>query len=216
MAGLPISPPFANVHANADAEMNTAAVAAGAVNAAAVGLEALRKRKALDMSSVSCQSMVTAAEAGDAVLREASAIAQAAPGAGAPPWFAAAMALAIGPLEATVNNLRVFQSNLRAYGAQSLVPSPFIPPNKEIQGFGPAGGGAPPPNIAAVFAAPPPNPGLGVVPPAALPFLLDCTTSLTIAEIGYLCRWYNDNMRILPGDLQPAQLQKLKMFLCGT
>ena len=69
--------------------------------------------------------------------------------------------------------------------------------------------------IAAVFAAAPPLPGVGVVPPAAVRFPRPTAVDLTMAEIGYLARWYNNNFGIVGGDNVGAQMKKLRDFLAG-
>jgi hypothetical protein len=77
----------------------------------------------------------------------------------------------------------------------------------------PAGGV--PDAVAAVFAAAPPLPGVGVLPPAPLRFPQTTAVDLTMAEIGYLARWYNNNFGIVGGDNVGAQMQKLRDFLAG-
>jgi hypothetical protein len=101
-------------------------------------------------------------------------------------------------------------------------PTQFHRPNKVIAGFAaqppsplmiPAGGF--PPAVLAVFQAPPPDPGVGVVPPTALHFPLNRNSNLTACQIGYLCRWYNDDMNILAGDTVQIMRNKLIVFLTG-
>ena len=75
--------------------------------------------------------------------------------------------------------------------------------------------GAVPAAVAAVFAAPPPVPGVGVLPPAALRFPRTTAIYLTMAEIGYLARWYNNTFGIVGGDNAGAQMKKLRDFLAG-
>ncbi|CAK4089606.1 unnamed protein product [Aphanomyces euteiches] len=57
-----------------------------------------------------------------------------------------------------------------------------------------------PDDIAPAFANRPPAPGPDVFPPPTLPFLENNSDNLTIREIGYLCRWYNDGFAITPND----------------
>ena len=86
-------------------------------------------------------------------------------------------------------------------------------PAPPIPAMNPAGGV--PAGIAAVFAAPPPAPGVGVFPPAALRFPQTTASILTMAEIGYLARWYNNTFGIAIADQHGQQLQKLRDFLSG-
>ncbi|KAI9336355.1 hypothetical protein BDR26DRAFT_864982 [Obelidium mucronatum] len=67
--------------------------------------------------------------------------------------------------------------------------------------------------IAAIFAAPSPLPGPNATPPIALGFPAT-HQNLEIVEIAYLSKWYNEDFEILPNDLQPVQLGKLKDFVC--
>ena len=89
MAGLPASPPFANPMANAVLELNTPLVPAGLVDASIVGQESMRVHRAYLCRSITDHAYVTTAELGEAEIRKASAIAQAAPAAVAPEWFTA-------------------------------------------------------------------------------------------------------------------------------
>lgn len=113
MAGLPVSPPFANPAANAIAEFNTPAVAAGAITSTTVCAEASRKRKLYQAVGDGITSggipLVTPAEAGLADIRHASSIALANGLAVAPPWFANAM----GPIEAQLANMAISRANRR-------------------------------------------------------------------------------------------------------
>jgi hypothetical protein len=77
----------------------------------------------------------------------------------------------------------------------------------------PAGGI--PPAIQAIFAVNPPAPGVGVVPPNALRFPADRNAVMTAADIGYLCRWYNDDMGITAGDSVQVIRNKFLQFLIG-
>jgi hypothetical protein len=101
-------------------------------------------------------------------------------------------------------------------------PTEFHRPIKVNAGFAaqppstsmiPAGGV--PAAILAIFQAPPPDPGVGVVPPAALHFPLNRNSNLNASHIGYLCRWYNDDMNILDGDTVQIMRNKLIVFLTG-
>jgi hypothetical protein len=74
----------------------------------------------------------------------------------------------------------------------------------------------PPPAVIAIFQAPPPDPGVGVVPPAALAFPLHSDSSITSFEIGYLCMWYNEDMGIIAGDNAQTMRNKLRAFLTGN
>ncbi|CAK4428951.1 unnamed protein product [Aphanomyces euteiches] len=72
-----------------------------------------------------------------------------------------------------------------------------------------------PDDIAPAFANRPPAPGPDVFPPPTLPFLENNSDNLTIREIGYLCRWYNDGFAITPNDRHENVLAKFKDFLIG-
>lgn len=94
MAGLLASPPFANPMANAVPELNTPFVPAGLVDASIVGQESMRVHRAY-LCRLSDNAYVTVAELGEAEIRKASAIAQAAPAAVAPEWFNAGFNAAV-------------------------------------------------------------------------------------------------------------------------
>jgi hypothetical protein len=100
---------------------------------------------------------------------------------------------------------------------------PVVPLNKVNAGFTdapPSPNNAPPngiiPNeVAAILNAPAPLPGVDVIPPLAVRFPLHMSDHLTLAEIGFLSRWYNDSFGILPGDLHSAQVLKLQKWMQG-
>lgn len=97
-----------------------------------------------------------------------------------------------------------------------------MPLSKSVAGFAPAPpipamnpAGGVPAGIAALLAAAAPAPGPAVFPPAALPFPNTTAVTLTMAQIGYLARWYNNPFGIVAGDALGAQQQKLRLFLSG-
>jgi hypothetical protein len=103
---------------------------------------------------------------------------------------------------AGVNNLRALYKFIDGFAAAPPIPA-----------MEPAGGL--PPAVAALFEAAPPLPGLNVLRPAVLAFPQTTAVDLTMAEIGYLARWYNNTFGILEGDDAGAQRTKLRDFLTG-
>ncbi len=71
-------------------------------------------------------------------------------------------------------------------------------------------------NVAAILRAPSPNPGANVMPPAAFHFPTHTDISLTTYEIGYLCKFYIEDMGIVAGDNVHMMRNKLKAFLSGN
>ena len=100
-------------------------------------------------------------------------------------------------------------------------PQPFVRIFKTNPGFMPApplpamNPAQMPPDIETLLSGDAPPPGVGVVPPAVLPFINNHDDRFSQAEIGYLCRWYNDDFNIVAGDRHLTQLRKLKAFLLG-
>ncbi|CAK4775741.1 unnamed protein product, partial [Aphanomyces euteiches] len=124
--------------------------------------------------------------------------------------------VSVGALQNGQNALRNGQNALRSdvrilllttsYAATSTALA-FQPPTKFNAGFMvrlPLGAMGDiqgiPDDIAPAFANRPPAPGPDVFPPPTLPFLENNSDNLTIREIGYLCRWYNDGFAITPND----------------
>ncbi|KAI8804618.1 hypothetical protein BJ742DRAFT_823505 [Cladochytrium replicatum] len=124
-------------------------------------------------------------------------------------------------------------SRIHARNAQATLQHLYERPTKAVTGFmavlpnpamNPPQQGMPA-GIAAVFTQPPPAPGANVFPPevlpfpttpdSSLPFAITLDSSLTQAQVGYLCRWYNDSFGIQPNDPHSTQLTKLKEFLAG-
>ncbi|CAK4686103.1 unnamed protein product [Aphanomyces euteiches] len=116
-------------------------------------------------------------------------------------------------------NAKIFSRNKEAATSTALA---FQPPAKFNAGFMarlPLGAMGDiqdiPDDIAPAFANGPPAPGPDVFPPPTLPFLENNSDNLTIREIGYLCRWYNDGFAITPNDRHEDVLAKFKDFLIG-
>ncbi|CAE6955103.1 unnamed protein product [Symbiodinium sp. CCMP2456] len=218
MAGIPASAPLANVGMPG---IGRPAVAAGAVTIATVAEENKRKRKLEALSPD-----VTDAELGDAVFREAAAVAQLLPApavahlpagaAGPPPWFAGAVAGAVAAANAP---LLAAQANHRRYArnAAALLRSATGGEGEQLQlvakenvGFGPV-----PPAFAAAFPAVPPVPGPAAFPPAQLPQHITTTVGITQAQIAAFAAWYNDDFGIVPADTVPERRKKFHEFLAG-
>ncbi|KAL3698142.1 hypothetical protein R1sor_012218 [Riccia sorocarpa] len=160
----------------------------------------------------------------------AQAVQQAVQQGGPPQWFPQAFQQAVQPLrgevqqgfrgiQAQFDNLWVFKHNTDMFARMQA--GHLIAPNKTVTGFAQAvpipamDHGDLSPDIAAIFDAQAPLPGVGVRPPPAIRFPGHVHDNLTQAEIGILARWYNDTFGIVAGDLHPIQLQKLTGFLMG-
>eukprot|EP00549_Striatella_unipunctata_P013465 CAMPEP_0118722174 /NCGR_PEP_ID=MMETSP0800-20121206/31197_1 /TAXON_ID=210618 ORGANISM="Striatella unipunctata, Strain CCMP2910" /NCGR_SAMPLE_ID=MMETSP0800 /ASSEMBLY_ACC=CAM_ASM_000638 /LENGTH=220 /DNA_ID=CAMNT_0006630251 /DNA_START=258 /DNA_END=920 /DNA_ORIENTATION=- len=219
MAELPAAPAVTNAAVNAHPDM-APAPAHAAITPAQVANEGRRKRKLEDIlysTPIGAPAAVTAAEVGAAQIRHNAAIARSAGAAVSPPWLAPALNAALAPISAQIANVTVKAMNT----AQRPTGGAVIMRAKEAAGYAavpPLPNMVPPAEphaVTDVFAAGGLAPGAGVVPPAALPVPANFAASITSAEIGYLCRFYNDTFGIVAGDNHAQQMKKLLNYLCG-
>jgi len=235
MAELPAAPAVTNAAVNAHPDM-APAPAHAAITPAQVANEGRRKRKLEDIlysTPIGAPAAVTAAEVGAAQIRHNAAIARSAGAAVSPPWLApalnaalapalnaalaSALNAALAPISAQIANVTVKAMNT----AQRPTGGAVIMRAKEAAGYAavpPLPNMVPPAEphaVTDVFAAGGLAPGAGVVPPAALPVPANFAASITSAEIGYLCRFYNDTFGIVAGDNHAQQMKKLLNYLCG-
>jgi hypothetical protein len=227
MAGLPATNPLANAGVNALSGISLPAVPPGHVNFAVVGREHRRKRKLAALREQSV-SDVTLVELGEAVARVVAAANQAAGPLAAPPWFAAAInpiTIRLDTVTTQLDTLSLQMFNMRrsARNASALLHfgsgahgQPMEMLGKETPGFGPLPAGlALAPAVGAFFALPPPPLWPPALPPAQLPQVPYTGTTLSDDDVQVLSIFYNDTFRIVAGDSNVVQNEKLKAFLAG-